>query len=69
MLNAARYFSSEDEVEEIFEGTIKQLSDGEKIDPNSTVTYPGQRTIRTRQYSMEHGVEVDESIWNEILSL
>jgi len=62
-------FSTEEEVEEIFEGTIKQLSEVERIDPDKPVTYPGQRTVRTRKYSIENGVEVDESIWKEIQSL
>lgn len=33
------------------------------------VRYPGERTLQTRQQSMELGVQVDQWIWSEVLAI
>jgi 3-dehydro-L-gulonate 2-dehydrogenase len=38
-------------------------------DKATEVTYPGERTLRTRRENLEHGVPVDEAIWNTVLAL
>ncbi len=36
---------------------------------NESAQFPGQRSLRNRNYHHEHGVEIPEEIWEEILQL
>ena len=35
----------------------------------SSVRYPGERTLETRRQNIEQGIPVDEDIWNQIIAL
>lgn len=56
-------------MEEIVDGMAAYVNGSKPADPARTVTYPGQNTSRTRQDHLEHGVVVDDGIWQEVLTL
>lgn len=62
-------FGSEEDVEKILESTANQLSNVIPEEEGKKVYYPGQRTLKTRDESMEKGILVDEQVWEKVCSL
>ncbi|MBK5240360.1 3-dehydro-L-gulonate 2-dehydrogenase [Clostridium sp.] len=62
-------FVTEEEINNILESTINHLSTAEPIEDDGKVYYPGQRTVKTREDSLENGIVADETVWNEICNL
>ena len=55
--------------ESLIEEIINFTRDVESIDPASNIYYPGERSANTRARNMKEGIPVDESVWNQILTL
>ena len=53
--------------EEIVKVTLEALHKAEPVKAGEPASYPGERTLRTRQDHMENGIIVDEGIWEEVL--
>ena len=62
-------FSSEKEVEEMLTRRIDRVHHVKPQREGDTVSYPGERTAATRAEHLANGVEVDESVWNEVCAL
>lgn len=62
-------FSSEKEVEEMLTRRIDRVHHAKPQREGDTVSYPGERTAATRAEHLANGVEVDESVWNEVRAL
>lgn len=62
-------FSSEKEVEEMLTRRIDRVHHAKPQREGDTVSYPGERTVATRAEHLANGVEVDESVWNEVCAL
>ena len=62
-------FSSEKEVEEMLTRRIDRVHHAKPQREGDTVSYPGERTAATRAEHLANGVEVDESVWNEVCAL
>ncbi|MBM3605230.1 MAG: 3-dehydro-L-gulonate 2-dehydrogenase [Alphaproteobacteria bacterium] len=60
---------SGEHMQEIVDGMAEYVNGSDPVDPAGPVTYPGQNTLRTRQNHLEHGVEVDDGIWQEVREL
>ena len=62
-------FSSEKEVEEMLTRRIDRVHHAKPQREGDTVSYLGERTAATRAELLANGVEVDESVWNEVRAL
>lgn len=62
-------FSSEQEVEEMLTRRIDRVHHAKPQREGDTVSYPGEHTAATRAEHLANGVEVDESVWNEVCAL
>ena len=50
-------------------GIIHNLHQATPTQENGKVYYPGERTLRTRQESMEQGIPVDPQYWEQVLRM
>lgn len=39
------------------------------VEEDGQIFYPGERTLRTRQENLEHGIPVDEQKWQQVLAM
>ncbi|MEM1483308.1 3-dehydro-L-gulonate 2-dehydrogenase [Oscillospiraceae bacterium PP1C4] len=62
-------FGSEAEIEAILESSIDQLHNAAPEKKGGRVTFPGERTVETRNQSNELGVLADETVWNDVCNL
>ncbi len=62
-------FGSVDVQEKTINEIIKNIHNVDLLDPDKATRYPGESTIRIRQENLKKGIPVDESVWNEIMSL
>lgn len=53
--------------EQMIQEILDYTKAAEKIN-NSSVYYPGEKTLQTRKYNLEHGIPVDEKIWETLLN-
>ena len=60
---------SENTAETILDETVEHLRTSEPVAEDGKVTYPGERTFKTRKENMEKGIPVDDGVWNEVLGL
>ena len=58
-----------DFTEKIVAELADQLHSAEPEEEGGEITYPGERTIKTRQKNMEEGIPVDENVWNTVKEL
>ncbi len=56
-------------VEQEVENIIADLHQAQPDATNAEVLFPGERVLRTRQENLTGGIPVDESVWQEILSM
>ena len=49
--------------------TLQDMLTSAPVDPERPVHYPGQNMMRTRADNMEHGIPVDEGIWDAVCKL
>jgi 3-dehydro-L-gulonate 2-dehydrogenase len=55
--------------EHIIEEIISYAKSSAVIEEDSSIRYPGESTLRTRQQSMEKGVYVNDEIWKKVREL
>lgn len=48
---------------------LNDIKASEKVNENEEISYPGERTLKTRKYNFENGIPVDEGIWNKIKAM
>lgn len=48
---------------------LNDIKESEKVNEDSEIFYPGERTLNTRIRNLETGIPVDERIWNTIKSM
>lgn len=58
---------SSDLIQRISNELVKFLHTTRPISEGEAVRYPGERTLLTRRDNMQHGIPVDEVIWDHIL--
>ncbi len=58
-----------DYVQRVAEGVLADLRQAEPAEPGGRAYYPGERTLQTRQESLEKGVLVEESIWRQVVEM
>lgn len=69
MAISPQVFSSEAEVEKILEIEAQRVHASTPVKENDMVTYPGERTLRTRKENLELGIPVDESVWKDVCTM
>lgn len=62
-------FSSKDEVEAMLAHRIESVHSAAPVREGGHVSYPGERTAKTRADQQANGVEVDEGVWAEVCRL
>ncbi len=62
-------FSTKEEAEEMLTRRIQCVHDAAPEREGGRVSYPGERTVSTRDEHRKNGVEVDESVWAEVCEL
>ena len=62
-------FGSKEEAEEMLNRRIAAVHAAAPEREGGRVSYPGERTVATRAEHLSNGVEVDESVWNEVCAL
>ncbi|WP_040652071.1 3-dehydro-L-gulonate 2-dehydrogenase [Olsenella profusa] len=62
-------FGSEEEVQGMVNERIARADAATPLDPDYPVTYPGERTLQTRERNLREGVVVDEMIWQQVCGL
>jgi 3-dehydro-L-gulonate 2-dehydrogenase len=53
--------------EALIEEILTYTKNSQPADPAHPVSYPGERTSKTRDKNLRDGIPVDERIWNEVL--
>jgi L-2-hydroxycarboxylate dehydrogenase (NAD+) len=48
---------------------LSELRDSRALDGTRGVTIPGDRARSRRQYNMDHGIEIPDSVWEQIVDL
>lgn len=59
----------EDVAEQIADNAVEDLLASEKGEHTDRIVYPGQRMHEYKADNLEHGIPVNERIWNKIMSL
>lgn len=62
-------FEDKEKAEKTIEETIKHIHDGVPAEEGINIYYPGERTKAIREKQLKEGIEVDESVWRELLSI
>lgn len=62
-------FGTREEIDHILESTVAQLKAAEPVREGGEITYPGERTVRTRRENDRQGIPADESVWQEVCRL
>lgn len=62
-------FGSKEEAEEMLNRRIAAVHAAAPEREGGRVSYPGERTVATRGEHLANGVEVDESVWEEVCRL
>ena len=60
---------SENIAETLLDEAVEHLKTSEPVAEDGKVTYPGERTFKTRKENIEKGIPVDDGVWNEVLDL
>ena len=62
-------FGSREEIQAMLNRRIAAANAAHPEREGGSVTYPGQRTVLTREKSMREGVAIDEAIWKQVCAL
>lgn len=65
----AKRIAGDDFLKTAVNEVLEDVKASEKVDESQEISYPGERTLKTRNENMEKGIPVDEGVWNKILSL
>jgi 3-dehydro-L-gulonate 2-dehydrogenase len=53
----------------IIENIVADYRQSDPQDANSSISYPGERVLRTRKQNLEKGIPVIPEVWNQILKM
>ena len=62
-------FGSKDEIQAMLDHRVAAADAAHPEQEGSQITCPGERTIQTRNRSMNEGVQVDEQVWEQVCAL
>ena len=62
-------FGDKKEIQAMLNRRVKIADEAHPIDPKRPVKCPGESTVERRKKSMADGVQVDDSIWEQVCSL
>jgi 3-dehydro-L-gulonate 2-dehydrogenase len=54
---------------QLVKGIIEDYHRSAPAEPDSSIRYPGERIVKTRQHNFKNGIPVHPQVWNEILAL
>lgn len=61
--------SNHSSIQQLIQQIIADYKLSEPEDAATTIMYPGERVLQTREKNLQSGIPVSENIWNEILNL
>jgi 3-dehydro-L-gulonate 2-dehydrogenase len=61
--------NEDDYTEKIADGIVDYVNASEPASASGQVYYPGENSLKTRIQNREQGIPVDDSVWEEVLSL
>lgn len=61
--------TDQDYIHTVLDKTISALHQAEPTKPGAHATYPGERTLKTRQENNELGIPIDEGYWEMICKM
>jgi 3-dehydro-L-gulonate 2-dehydrogenase len=50
----------------VLEETIQQLKLSVPAIENGEIFYPGEKSLKTRKENQQHGIPVDEGVWEKV---
>ena len=56
-------------IEQVTNELVSYIKSSAPVEPDEAISYPGERTLLTRQENQDKGIPVDEEIWNQVLAL
>lgn len=62
-------FALASDIDATITDTLNFLHDSHPAQENGSVTYPGERSVQTRQDNLAHGIPVVEEIWAQICAM
>lgn len=63
------HMSAPDVSDEIINKVLADVAASEPVKPGGTISYPGERVLRTREENMRDGIPVLEAIWKKVQAL
>lgn len=63
------HFNSTELTDSLIKSVLEDVKASEPASAGKEIFYPGERTMNTRLHNIEHGIPVDDGVWNAILSL
>ena len=64
-----RRATSEDYAEKLMNDAIADIKASVPVSEETSIMYPGERALRTRQWNSEHGIDVDDTVWETITAM
>lgn len=64
-----RQLGTEDDISRSVEDIVEHFKSSDPQQPGTAIRYPGEATLQRRAYQMQHGIEVDQDIWQAVLDL
>lgn len=65
----AKKIAGDDFLSKAVNEVLEDVKKSEKVQENGEISYPGERTLKTRIDNLEKGIPVDEGIWNKIKAM
>ncbi|MBW8835796.1 MAG: 3-dehydro-L-gulonate 2-dehydrogenase [Burkholderia sp.] len=64
-----RKIAGQDFTNQVSDGVVDYVNSSTLSEDGEEVLYPGQSALRTRNHQRNHGIEVDDGVWAEVLAL
>lgn len=65
----AKKIAGDDFLSKAVNEVLEDIKASEKVKEDGEISYPGERTLKTRIENLEKGIPVDEGIWNKIKAM
>lgn len=65
----AKKIAGDDFLSKAVNEVLEDIKNSEKVKEDGEISYPGERTLKTRIENLEKGIPVDEGIWNKIKAM
>lgn len=65
----AKKIAGDDFLSKAVNEVLEDIKNSEKVQEDGEISYPGERTLKTRIENLEKGIPVDEGIWNKIKAM